>query len=521
MASAKTAEKTALRIEKAERSGKFSLQRLWERLTLRVRLVALFTLVLTVGFLVSGAAMLGILQAHLVSQVDRELENSATSMAVESVRAIMANRSTKFPSNYYLRLTMVDGTSLVSVNDETAMRFGLPEPGAVVDEQMALPITTTRPVSIKSSIPGSYWRAMAVPISVDNKLHAVATIALPLRSVAETVANTARYFALLGILVITVGAITSDYLVRRALIPLARIEEVAGKIAAGDITQRIDPLPTTTEVGSLSASLNQMLSQIERSFAQRDESQSRVRRFVSDASHELRTPLAAIRGYGELYRMGAVPPEKVADAMARIESESSRMGALVEDLLTLARLDEAQGLKPVPVDLVKQGTNAAFDCTALDPTRVVQLISLDGEDAPASLVVEADRNQLTQVFTNLIGNVVRYTPKGSPVEIALGQVGDNAVVEIRDHGPGISSQESSKVFRRFYRTDTSRSRASGGSGLGLAIVSSIVSLHSGSISLGHTDGGGLTVRIELPLTQDGVSQERNGRGGPTDSKTAR
>lgn len=499
-------------------SSLFSLPALWDRVTLRSRLVALFTLILTVGFLLAGAAMLGILQAHLVSQVDRELESSAGSMAVESVRAMMNNKSTDFPSNYYLRLTLVDGTSSVSITDEAKQRYGLPEPGDLISNEINMP-TTTRPVSIKSSMPGSYWRAVAVPIAVDNKLHSVVTIALPLRSVAETVTNTARYFALLGILIISVGAVTSHYLVRRALVPLARIETVAGKIAAGDITQRIAPQPTTTEVGSLAASLNQMLTQIERSFAERDESQNRMRRFISDASHELRTPLAAIRGYGELYRIGAVSDDNVADVMARIESESTRMGSLVEDLLTLARLDERQMINPTPVDLVEQATNAAFDCTALDPTRVVQLISLTGEDAPHSLMIEADRNQLTQVFTNLVGNIVRYTPTGSPVEIALGQKDDYAVVEIRDHGPGISSQDSTKVFQRFYRTDVSRSRSSGGSGLGLAIVSSIVSLHAGTVAMGRTEGGGLTVHIELPFTQSENNRAINSRKDSVDSET--
>ncbi|MDO5721835.1 MAG: HAMP domain-containing sensor histidine kinase [Actinomycetaceae bacterium] len=478
-----------------------SLQSLWSRATLRFRLVSLFTLILTVGFLVSGAAMLGILQAHLVNQVDRELHSSATSMAVESVRAMMSNKSVDFPSNYYLRLTLTDGSSSVSITDETRQRFGLPLPGELLRPDTPLPTTTTLPVSVRSTINGSYWRAVAVPIAVDDRIHSIVTIALPLRSVSETVANTSRYFTLLGLIVISVGALTSHYLVRRALVPLARIETVAGKIAAGDITQRIEPEAPTTEVGSLAVSLNRMLSQIERSFAERDASQERMKHFISDASHELRTPLAAIRGYGELYRIGAVSQENIADVMGRIESESTRMGALVEDLLTLARLDEKRTINPEAVDLVEQATNAAFDCTALDPTRVVQLISLDEEDAPHSLMVEADRDQITQVFTNLIGNVVRYTPQGSPVEIALGQVDDSAVVEIRDHGPGISAQDSTKVFTRFYRTDVSRSRASGGSGLGLAIVASIVALHGGQVEIDRTAGGGLTVRIALPLQQ--------------------
>ena len=124
------------------------------------------------------------------------------------------------------------------------------------------------------------------------------------------------------------------------------------------------------------------------------------------------------------------------------------------------------------------------------------------EPAPDELLIEADKDQITQVFTNLIGNINRYTPKGTPVEIALGETGGNAIIEIRDHGPGISKEDRDKVFARFYRTDVSRSRASGGSGLGLAIVSSIMALHTGQAELGRTSGGGLTVRLTVPVKQN-------------------
>ena len=315
--------------------------------------------------------------------------------------------------------------------------------------------------------------------------------------------STSRYFALLGLVIVVVGGTASYYLIRHALGPLRRIENVAEQIAAGDLTQRIESEPSGTEVGSLANSLNQMLSQIEHSFAERDRSEQRMRRFVSDASHELRTPLSALRGYGELYRMGGVPDDRVPDVMSRIEAESTRMGNLVEDLLTLARLDETPEIDPEEIDLVKIARDSSFDMRALDASRVVSVIGLsEGDPAPDELIIEADKDQITQVFTNLIGNINRYTPKGTPVEIALGEMDGQAIVEIRDHGPGISKEDRDKVFSRFYRTDVSRSRASGGSGLGLAIVSSIMELHTGQAELGKTEGGGLTVRLTMPVTQD-------------------
>ena len=259
------------------------------------------------------------------------------------------------------------------------------------------------------------------------------------------------------------------------------------------------PGPPSTEVGSLALSLNSMLTQVEQSFEARQASEKKIRRFVSDASHELRTPLAAISGYCELYSMGGVPAERVEEVMGRISSESTRMAVLVEDLLTLARLDEGRPLEFTDIDLVKMADNAVFDLQALDSTRTVGLSSLEGRRAPMSLVVSADRDRIAQVFTNLIGNIVRYTPAGSPVEIALGTAADYAVVEFRDHGPGIADRDRSRVFERFYRSDSSRNRRSGGSGLGLAIVSGILGAHHGNAALTKTKGGGLTVRIELPL----------------------
>ena len=184
--------------------------------------------------------------------------------------------------------------------------------------------------------------------------------------------------------------------------------------------------------------------------------------------------------------------------VGRIGSESSRMATLVEDLLTLARLDEGRPLEITDIDLVKLADNAVFDLQALDPTRTVGLTGITGRTPPMSLIVPGDRDRLSQVFTNLIGNIVRYTPSGSPVEIALGLSGDTAIVELRDHGPGIDETDRGRVFERFYRADTSRNRKSGGSGLGLAIVSGILAAHRGRASLTKTKGGGLTVRIELP-----------------------
>ncbi len=211
--------------------------------------------------------------------------------------------------------------------------------------------------------------------------------------------------------------------VRRSLRPLREVETVAGAIAAGDLSRRVPERPTTTEVGSLSRSLNGMLAQIEHAFGLRAASEARMRQFVADASHELRTPLAAVRGYAELYRQGAVSdPDDVASAMRRIEDEAARMGLLVEDLLLLARLDEERPSRTEPVDLTVLAADAVQDARAIAPDRAVTLLGRSGRLEPTEIA--GDERRLRQVITNLTANAVSHTPAGSPIEIVVGSTDD-------------------------------------------------------------------------------------------------
>jgi two-component system OmpR family sensor kinase len=186
--------------------------------------------------------------------------------------------------------------------------------------------------------------------------------------------------------------------------------------------------------------------------------------------------------------------------MGRIEDSARRMGTLVNDLLVLARLDEGRPLRKEPVDLVALARDAAQDLHALDSTRAVVVTGLEDGEAPSDVTVTGDADRLRQVFTNLVGNIARHTPRGSPAELALGTTPDGqALVEVRDHGPGVSPEQAQRVFERFYRADSSRTRESGGSGLGLAIVAAIVGAHQGHVDVTTTPGGGLTVRVHLPV----------------------
>jgi nitrogen fixation/metabolism regulation signal transduction histidine kinase len=210
-----------------------------------------------------------------------------------------------------------------------------------------------------------------------------------------------------------------------------------------------------------------------------------MRQFVADASHELRTPLAAVRGYAELYRQGAVrDPADVASAMTRIEGEATRMGGLVEDLLMLARLDDQRPMRIAPVDLTVLAADAAQDARAIDPTRQITISGLSGPLGPT--MVPGDDAKLRQLLANLVSNALNHTPHGSPIEVAVGtrESDQHVVLEVRDHGPGVDPEKARKVFERFYRADPSRARGSGGgNGLGLAIAAAIINAHHGRIGV--------------------------------------
>jgi len=319
-------------------------------------------------------------------------------------------------------------------------------------------------------------------------------VAIPLNDVTQTLHRLLRVEALViaGVL-LALGAL-SWWLVRIGLRPLDRIGADAGAIAAGDLSHRVESTNPRTEVGRLGIALNDMLGQIEKAFAERTASENRLRRFLADASHELRTPLVSIRGYAELFRIGAArEPEDTEKAMRRIEDEARRMGVLVEDMLTLARLDEVREPVREPVDLRRMSADAVEDAHAVDPELRIEL------KADAPLAVLGDPHQLRQVLGNLMRNALTHTPRGSAVEVRVWVEGDDALLEVRDHGPGLPAGDPAELFERFWRAEPGRERGpGGGAGLGLAIVAAIADAHGGSVTAADAEGGGASFVVRLP-----------------------
>lgn len=347
------------------------------------------------------------------------------------------------------------------------------------------------PVTLPAVEGGLEYRVVAQRLPAGN----ARVLATSLATVDETTSDLLRAVLLTAGVVLALGALTSWLVIRRGLRPVDRMIETASAIAAGDLSQRVDHRDDRSELGRLAHALDDMLAQLETAFAEREESQARLRRFVGDASHELRTPVAAIRGYAELYRQGGIEPgEALERAMARIEGESERMGRLVEDLLLLARLDQQQPLEQADVDLLALARDAVSDLRATDPDRPVTL------DAPETgpVTVTGDERRLRQILANLLANARVHTPEGTPVHVRVGRDGDEAVVAVADEGPGIAPADRARVFERFFRADPSRARSSGGAGLGLSIVAAVVDAHGGRVELESGPGEGATFTVRLP-----------------------
>jgi two-component system OmpR family sensor kinase len=318
-------------------------------------------------------------------------------------------------------------------------------------------------------------------------------VAVPLREVDQTLHRLLLVESLVIAGVLLVLGTGAWAIVRIGLRPLDRMGHTADAIAGGDLSQRVSPADRRSEVGRLGMALNAMLERLEQAFSARTESENRLRRFIADASHELRTPLASIRGYAELFRMGAArEPAEVARAMRRIEDEAARMGVLVEDLLTLARLDQVADAPHAPVDLRTLARDAVDDARATAPDREIVLAA----DGPA--LVSGDAHQLRQVLANLVRNALVHTPAGTPIEVSAGGADDEVRVEVRDHGPGLPTDDPAAVFERFWRAEGGRERGKGGAGLGLAIVAGIVQAHGGRVDAFNAPGGGAAFVVCLP-----------------------
>lgn len=545
-----------------------------QAIPLSTKLVTCIIVLLTIGTIGISFSIRTLVGNYLLQKTDTQLVNQAQMIfnSMDSLDSTTSEDGRSLVNTYYVEVRdseykRTGAGSVPMLREGVVSEPSLPSDGSIDGVTLGEPFTTQAVVHVTTSrVPDhaimqaaqSPWRVVALPWSEKTKTgqvkdSGVVFIGLSLSDQIDTSNTLTRFCAMVGIAVVLIGAILGTIVVQSTLAPLKRIEKTAAKIAAGDLSQRVPDLPENTEVGSLSMSLNTMLTRIEESFHAQEETTEKMKRFVSDASHELRTPLAVIHGYAELYKMQRDMPgalERADESIEHIEASSARMTVLVEDLLSLARLDEGRGIDITQqVKLTSVVNDAADDLHALDPDRGItcgQVVLQAGSDMehPSRLAFQpgtmpditltGDASRLRQVVTNIVGNIHRYTPADSPVEVSMGvlpasispeslsrmpsneqslhhfieaievgqsmQVGMNyAIVRFSDHGPGVPADARSKIFERFYTADPSRARQKGGTGLGMAIAQSMVKAHHGFICASGSDGTGLTLTVVLPV----------------------
>lgn len=563
----------------------------WRGISLRAKVTGVTVAVLTIGLFASGIGTMIFLRNAQIAERDQSLSQTVTTDLASSLLDVQVvdgvaqfeRRDASTLSPFFIAVYSADGTLLATDGPSSTVWPDFPETVGL-DEP---PMRGTTPFELTSEEGSATFHASidVLQIAGARELN-VQLLALPLAPVNQTVANFIGIYTALAILTVLLGALTTRLLVTLTFRGLGQVEATAMSIAAGDFTQRMTDITPRTEVGRLKTAINAMLDRVDQALGQRDASVQQMRRFIGDASHELRTPLVTVRGYAELYRMGAISgAEQTAQSMERIEKEAIRMGVLVEDLLALARLDERRDIVVTAVDLRPIAQDAVLDARVTAPERAVTFIDTTAlpegtvtDAAPAAAasaaaapaaggatsgaatrrpnaarvgapfsllrrrpragaadaaasdagslaepsragearepddfapVVLGDENRIRQVVANLLGNARRYTPPGTPIEIAVGLDVRHGMgwIAVCDHGDGIPEQIRDKIFQRFWRADTSRTRETGGSGLGLSIVASIVDALHGSITVTETPGGGATFRVSLPLARERNPQD--------------
>jgi len=485
-------------------------------LSLRARLVLGLLAIAAVGLVVLGGVTYASQRNFLQDRIDEQARDGLPSIGhrIDEELGIAATRFDRFRPDR--RGGVGDGPPPTNLPPGTYGQRISASGEAVPDSQVgvsygvgtleAIELPTDLKVNEVRSVEvsGTRYRLRAERNRTTSDLN---VIAIPLNEMDDTLSQLLLVEGLVIVAVLGVLGGVALLLVRVGLRPLDRMAQTADAIAEGDLSRRVEPADHNTEVGRLGLALNTMLGRLETAFAGQRQSEDRLRRFVADASHELRTPLASIRGYAELFRMGAgEDPVESAKAMRRIEDEAKRMGVLVEDLLALARLDETRAFVREPVDIADLAADAVEDARATAPDREIALKVAPGEDP----IVLADPDQLRQVLANLLRNALVHTPPGSPIDVQAASAAGNGHVRlvVRDHGAGLPDGDPDAVFERFWRAGGGgRTQGPAGAGLGLAIVAGIVDAHGGTVHAENAPDGGARFVIELPaFTGDAPSK---------------
>jgi two-component system, OmpR family, sensor kinase len=581
------------------RSPLAAARRLSDRTPLRTKLITALLALVVMALAAISIASVYMLRGYVTTQRDNQLTQDFQSISPYSLARVSAGTAQPTYSGMVLGIQL-PGHQLswpsTSNNQFNSGAVPGPLPSLPTSASWASGNSPAMLTVPSRSGPDS-WRVIATKVnnfpvysSSGTQLKTVnVVLAVDLGNLDAMTARLVIFDLIVGGAIVVVLAAVGVAVVQTNLRPLNDIEMTAGQIAKGHLDHRVPEGNPRTEIGSLGRSLNAMLAQIERAFHAQEaseqaahESEERMRRFTADAAHELRTPLTTIRGFAAHYRQrggagrwrsrvpvggtvsagqepssgtwaadsqgpryfpGTGPaadglsPEELDHLMSRVEAEAARMGLLVDDLLTLARIDQQRPLAKAPVDLLTLAADTVQDARIVAQGRPVDLMVAPG----TAFIVDGDEPRLRQVIGNLMNNALTHTPAGTPVRLRIGrgtleadadgparraeldahdgwaseaeEGGQPAtadgpvpavVLDVEDDGPGMNAAQAQRVFERFYRADAARNRASGGTGLGLAIVAGLVAAHGGTVSVRTAPGQGADFQVKLPLSPDAL-----------------
>lgn len=459
------------------------------RWSIRAKLITLVVLGSAVGLSAVAIMLPVFLRAELLADRDDTLIGVVDGLPDDF--SLDALRQQESPLQGGLGWTTVTPSGIASVFDRPAK---YPNANPAVGSPPPIRVLETVPDVRLADLE---YRIFAVPVySTGGRVFEGYLVAWsPLTDIDETIGRLvlAEVFIVSGLLLL-IGSV-SGLMIRRSLKPLEAMAEAADEIRGGDLERRVVVDEAETEMGRLGSAFNGMLDGISDLVDDRSRGEERLRRFIADASHELRTPVAAVQGYSDLYRAGALPDDAaVGRAMERMGFEARRMGSLVEDLLTLVQADAPDRIARERVELNDLLVGVVEDAAAIDATRTWLLAPIA---QPVS--VAGDRMRLHQLFANLLGNVRTHTPEGTTATVSVLPGPDRVAVTVSDDGPGVSESDLNRLFDRFFRVDASRSRANGGTGLGLSIVQALAKAHGGEVLASRGPAGGLAITVLLPL----------------------
>ena len=452
-----------------------------------------FVLLLTILIVVYiGGAVIGVFatRSSLLGDIDDELRSSA-----QSIGTLYSTFPPEFEefaagSQGERAVIVVDSNGEVVI-DRAASRetIKLGRPDISVEEVLARPGETF----VVDAVDGDDPFRVFVHVLDDGGHLVLAQPLDELRNVFRTLIRTLAA-TLLG--VVAVLGLMFSWLARLSLKPYDDIVQTADAIVDGDLDRRVSSQQPDPDVKRLVGSINRMLDRNQESLAARTEAEARVTRFAAEASHELRTPLATIAGYSEVYLSGAsTDPVSVEKQMTRINGEATRLGRLVESMLTITRLDNEVSLETEPVDLAEVARAAIADAIHGSPDAEPSMELFGSE----TVMVNGEEDSLYRMFANLLANAQVHAP-GADVAVTVEATGGDAVVTVVDNGPGMPPHVADNAFDRFYRGSPTSDSGTRTTGLGLSIAAGIVKAHDGTIELDTTQGEGATFTIRLPVS---------------------